>query len=95
MKLLLSYKWFLVVETTYLIIIPLILCFMLPSLIVYRTWVMVGGLLYVVLMMNSVHLHACDIGLTRKNLRLANRQILSPAIFIAGTLVFLDIWGFN
>lgn len=93
MKLPLTKKWFLVLETTYLIVIPTILSVFWPRLLILRTWIMLGSLVYLAWIIYSWKINLADTGLTKKNFISASRAIMWPTILSTIILIALGLAG--
>lgn len=75
-----SRPWFLVVETSYLIALPLALIYLFPQVIHYRLHVMTAGLIYIFLVSRLLRFKLRDLGLRVDNFARAFRSLRLPTL---------------
>jgi len=82
-------KLFLVFETLVLIILPLTLLDLFPGWMVYRYWIMLGGLFYVLLFVRSQRLGWKELGFQAANFNQSATTLIRPTLLAMLFIVVL------
>ncbi|MEK7592001.1 MAG: lysostaphin resistance A-like protein [Patescibacteria group bacterium] len=88
---------FLVIETTYLIFIPLLLILFIPKIMLFRTFIMLASLGYIALVMNKLNISIEAIGLRKKLFRECLVSLIPPVLlfFISILAIYLTFPTFT
>ncbi|MBI5614286.1 CPBP family intramembrane metalloprotease [Candidatus Gottesmanbacteria bacterium] len=80
---------FLLVETTYLIFLPLLLILFIPKIMLFRTFIMFASLGYIAVVMHKLNISVKALGLQKRLFSESMKSILPPAILYILSILFI------